>query len=875
MDGPTSRADDVERVHGWLRVANAGRCVVGIVQGEPGAGKSAVAAALRARATDDGCAVLATSGRAADAELGFASLLTLLRPHTGELDVLAPEDAPALRAALALDHDGADAVRVDLGVFRVLAALAERATVLVVVDDADQLDAATAHALAFALGRLDADPVCAVLFTTRPPADELTDVAHERLTLGPMDAATLAAIASWAAPDLSPDVAAEVVRRAAGNPLAARELATSLTADERAGRAALPAVPRPSAAVIRGFEARLGSLSEPARRALVVVAADDTEDVTTIGAALAYLGEPPGGLDEAEAAGLVARAGNRVLFSHPLMRAVAYHQVAPASRRAAHRALAAALDRPDDAAARAWQLAAAADGVDEVAAAALALAAVDAARRGGPASAARTLEHAAALTPDAPVAACRLAAAAREWLAAGEAERAAELVARAGAVEDVDVATATVEVAFEVEGALGAARLLAATAARGARVDALRAGVAWARGDLADARAVAARVVDDADVLAATYARAVLVLTGDAPAVEPVAADDAPAPMAAVEGSFAATCRDLVADARVAAGAVPNPAATYRPTTAREARRAAALETQAGRPLAAVDLLRPLLDLDVSPRERNLEMLAVAENEMLLGRLRADDTDVATAIAAARRRDDALLVAHGSWLIGRARLAVAVDDPVAIEHLLRAGRAYPVRYAADAALALVLGDRDDTARELAAGVAGARGGPLVELRASRAGALARLDVGSLVEVRDQAVAQGYALEAVDAGVAALVAARRHGRPDQVGDALERARLLLRATDARAHAALLASPTELASQPVTAGLKAKLSPAELRVAEAVTSGGTNRQVAETLFLSVKTVDFHLQQIYRKLGVRSRTELAVLVSRDPELAGRTEP
>ena len=396
MAGTRGWRDTLAAVGGAVAGALEAPARVLAVEGEAGIGKSTLLAEIERAARDAGATVLATRGTAADAEIGFAGLLTFLRPVESRLDVLAGDGHESLRSALTLGGSGSSAggggaaagAGVGLGVYRVLTSLADAGPVLVVVDDAHLLDRSTSDALGFALGRLGVDPVAAVLAGDGPLAPALASAVHESIPLGGLDDEELAALVR-AEGVIDDEAVARCCRFAGGNPLAARLLARALDDDQRTGRAAMPEVPRPPEAIARGFVRQLEAVGEPARRAMVVVAADDTGDLGVLRRALARLGEPSEALDDAERAGLLRSDGSQVRLLHPLLRAVAYHQVAPASRRAAHAALAESLGRPEQAVARAWQLAAAVDGPDESAAAALALVAGDLARRGGPASAAR------------------------------------------------------------------------------------------------------------------------------------------------------------------------------------------------------------------------------------------------------------------------------------------------------------------------------------------------------------------------------------------------------------------------------------------------------------------------------------------------------
>jgi hypothetical protein len=384
---------------------------------------------VRDDARTRGFTVLETRGVEADAELGFSSLLTLLRPVDGELDELAGPSAEDLHAALTLGaRHATDDGRVRVALYRVVTRLADRGPVLILVDDAQHLDAATAAVLAFVLGRLTNDGVAAILTVEGDLPAPLDDLAIPSIELPRVPRDEIEALVR-ADGDIAETALDACCSFADGNPLIALELARSLTEDERAGRVPVALLPKPPIALARRFAMRLESFDPVAGRALAVVAADDTGRAAVVRSALDRLGEPADALDLAERTGSITIDGPAVRFTHPLLRAVAYHALPPSSRRAAHRALAAALDAPSDAAARAWQLAAAADGEDEQAAEALVLVASDLMRRGGGASAARVYERAAALTPPGPERSLRALLAAESWLDAYETDAAAHALA--------------------------------------------------------------------------------------------------------------------------------------------------------------------------------------------------------------------------------------------------------------------------------------------------------------------------------------------------------------------------------------------------------------------------------------------------------------
>jgi DNA-binding NarL/FixJ family response regulator len=415
------------------------------VSGDAGSGRSALLAHARAVALEHGATVLAVRGLADTSDLAFAGLLSLLRPFDKQLDELAGDLADPLRAALAMRRERVDPLDVRLAVFRVLTVAAERQPVAVVVDDAEHLDAASIDALRFALGRLGVDRVGAVVASGgRGPFDA---VATHRLRLAPLGVDALAPIVEGHVPCVR-EVAETCALWSGGNPLAALELARSFTDDERNGKVPLPAVPRPTTRVVESVQAELDALSEPARRAVVVVAADRSGSAQVVLAALRALGEDASGLDEAERCGVLVLDGDTVDFRHPLLRPLAYRLVAAASRRTAHRAIAGALTEPQQAAERAWQLVASSAGPDDEVARLLELVAADALRRGAHTEAAATFERAARLSVEASAAHARLRRAATahlDALAFDEAFRVADEAAAAGDPDAVLLAGEAIE----------------------------------------------------------------------------------------------------------------------------------------------------------------------------------------------------------------------------------------------------------------------------------------------------------------------------------------------------------------------------------------------------------------------------------------------
>ena len=249
--------------------------------------------------------------------------------------------------------------------------------------------------------------------------------------------AAAALLAEHVTSTLSPEVRDRLVESAGGNPLALIELSGLLSAEQLAGRAALPDPLPQSAEIERVYLERARRLPAAAQRLLLLVAADDTGSLATVFRAAATLGIEPDALEAAELAGLVRAFDGRVEFRHPLVRSTLYGDATFAQRQAVHRALAAVLDAEQDADRRAWHRAAASLGEDDEVAGELEHAARRARRRSGFAAAGRALERAAELSSDDEARGRRLVAAAQDAWLAGRPEHALALLDRArGLVSD-------------------------------------------------------------------------------------------------------------------------------------------------------------------------------------------------------------------------------------------------------------------------------------------------------------------------------------------------------------------------------------------------------------------------------------------------------
>ncbi len=392
-----------------LEEARRGRSAVLVLVGGPGVGKSALLEDTREAAGEMWC--VSASGVESESELAFASLHELLRQLFPQLPAIPGSQRRALEAALALSDGAADTLAVHAGTLSLLAAAAEERPLLLLLDDVHWFDDASADAVAFAVRRLRAEAIAVV--AARRPGTGSTFERFPSQELGPLTAGEARALLQARRP--LPAVAEHaVLAAAAGNPLVLLELPPDLT-------------DLPSRGLERAFAGRLDELSHADRDVLVLAAAEP--DPRAVGEAAGARAR--GAFDAAERLGLVRLHDGVVAFRHPVVRTLVYAQASSGARAAAHRALAAVLAEPADVDRRAWHLGAAAAGPDEEVASLLEQTAERAILRGGHAAAARALERAAQLSPEQGERVRRLALAATYEAAGGHVGRARALIQEA------------------------------------------------------------------------------------------------------------------------------------------------------------------------------------------------------------------------------------------------------------------------------------------------------------------------------------------------------------------------------------------------------------------------------------------------------------
>ncbi|GIJ11850.1 AAA family ATPase [Micromonospora andamanensis] len=396
-----------------------------VLWGEPGIGKTALLEYAVAAASD--ATVLRCRGTRMEAGLAFAALHELLWPVLDRLETLPTPQAAALRGALGMSRDPANRFLIGAAVLSLLAGLARERQVLVVVDDAQWVDEASALCLGFVARRLATEPVAVLLTGHEDPASGPWE-GLPALWVGGLADEDARQLLTAVVPGIDAARADRTVRAAGGNPLALHELPTldRETDDE----ATLPPAGNPvpvGPRLRRAFCARAEALKPSTRALLLLAAAEGRGDRHVVHRAGAVWGVDTSAWDEALRSGLLHASGTRLEFRHPLIPAAIYDGSPFAERQAVHQALAAALPR-DATMERARHLAAAADGPDEDVAALLEHAAEECLRRSAGPIAARTLRRAAELSPAPADAARRLAAAARAAWHAGNAEAARQLL---------------------------------------------------------------------------------------------------------------------------------------------------------------------------------------------------------------------------------------------------------------------------------------------------------------------------------------------------------------------------------------------------------------------------------------------------------------
>ena len=880
--------------------AGEGRALV--VRGEPGVGKTALLDYLAGRAS--GCLVARAAGVQSEMELAFAGLHQLCAPMLEHAESLPGPQREALRTAFGLSAGPApDRFLVGLAVLGLLSETAGERPVICVVDDEQWLDRASAQALGFAARRLAADPV-GLAFATRVPGQDVAGLPELVVEgLAERDAREL--LESVLTGPLDARVRDRIIADTHGNPLALLELTRGLTPAQLTGGFGVSEAVPLDGRIEDSFRRQLEALPAQTRRLVQLAAADPSGDPVLVWRAAGRLAIGAGAAGPAVEAGL-AEFGARVRFRHPLARSAAYRSASVQERRELHCALAEATDPAADPDRRAWHRAQAAPGPDEEVAAELERCAGRAQRRGGLAAAAAFLERSAGLTLDPARRAQRTLAAAQAKLQAGALDAALGLLAMAQAGSLDELASARVDllrgqIAFASGLSSDAPPLLLKAAKRLESLDldlaretylsawmaALFAGRFAGAGDLTEvSRAARGLCAVHSLQPAALVLDALTMLVTDGPS----AAAPALRQVARVFASDSISTEEELRWgwlAQAAASALWDDV-TWRAMLLRQ--------VQLARDVGALDQLPiDLASLGTATAwtgDLTVVSALIAEADavraatgsrtapfaaMLLASLRGDQAEAApliqAAIADAPARGQGIAATYAHWAaailangLGRYADALAAAK--------QASQDSPALYVAMWALPELIEAATRTGNAHIAGDALAR---LAET--TQAGAT---DFGLGMEARSRALvgegetAERCYREAVD----------RLGRT-QLRPELARARLLYgewlhrenRRRDARAELRgaydlftaigmgafagrarreLLAIGDTVRER--TVQTDSELTAQEAHIARLAVDGRTNAEIGAQLFLSARTVEWHLSRVYAKLGVGSRRELS---------------
>ncbi|WP_443046569.1 LuxR C-terminal-related transcriptional regulator [Streptomyces sp. DSM 40750] len=392
-----------------------------LLWGEPGIGKTALLdyAAERAAAGTSGAApatVLRARGIETETVLPFATLGDLLMPHSSLFRELPGAQRSALESCLALSGDPADPpgnpYAACMGALNVLAALGDERPVVVLVDDLHWVDPSSQRVLLFVARRLSSERVALALGSREDHGESGPRRSIPTVQVGGLAPEECETLLDGS---VTPNVLADLVRISGGNPLALREIASGLTDEQARGERPLLDPPSLGSHLERAWATRIDGLPDPARRALVVLAASRSTAAGPLRKALEAAGLSLDALSPAEEDGLITATADGLDFHHPVLRALVLGRAPLGHRYAAFQALAEVSTGP----LHAWYRASATPGPDEEAAAALAEAALEARRRSAFGESALAWRRAAELTPDPAPRADRLHHAASDALLSG------------------------------------------------------------------------------------------------------------------------------------------------------------------------------------------------------------------------------------------------------------------------------------------------------------------------------------------------------------------------------------------------------------------------------------------------------------------------
>ena len=910
------RNNESKAVEALLATARNGEGGAIVVHGEPGIGKTALIEQVVARASE--FSVLRTVGNEAEMELPYASLQEFFLSEMEEVEQLSHPQRRAVEIALGrIDGNAPDRLLVGLGLLNLLSVMSAKRPVLCVVDDAQWLDTLSAQAIAFAARHVSKEAVV-FIFGARRLTDEVRGLPELSVTgLGDKDARELL---ETAIPGRLDDAVIDrLVAETHGNPLAIIELPRGLTPSQLAGGFGLPVSVTLAGQIEESYRRRLAKLSPDSRRLLLIVAADSTGDSGIIWRAAECLGIAEESAEPLEDDGLV-EFGERVVFRHPLVRSAVYNAAAPKDRREAHRALAEACDKNSDPDRRAWHRAQARVRPSEAVAAELEASAERAQTRGGFAAAGAFLERSVALTIDPERRAVRALRAAQAHRFAGATDAASGLavIAERGPLEDLERAQLDAllgQIAFARNRGNEVAPLMLKAASRLEQVDRQLARDAYLEALIA--AIFAGRLAGEANLQAVAKA-ALAVPTSDGPSrgsdllLEGLAlliTDGYKSGVPVLKRALSVfRGDDLSAEERLRWSWVAGGTAgfiwdhdTWDVLTARQERLARDLGVLSVLPFTLsmrvgvclfagdvatarllVDQVQLVTDASDGRRYLNPALFVAAfrgdENEarQLIGMITKDSQTRGEGVALAVALWAKALLCNGRGQYEEAfhAAAEAVRDPNdlwywgwATVELIEAASRTSWADQARHSLELFADSTDASGTEWALAVQ-ARCRALIS-DGAEAEAFYREALERLLPTRMQ----------LDLARTRLLYGewlRRQQRQRDARDQLRRAHgsfvdFDMKGFADRAEAELLATGEKVRTRTVETLLE--LTSQEMRISELAAGGATNPNIAEQLFISLATVEYHLSKVYRKLGTRSRTQLANVVHQVQSRSGTT--
>jgi DNA-binding CsgD family transcriptional regulator len=901
------RSRERERLGRLLSGIRSGRSGVLVLRGEAGIGKTALLDHLVERAS--GCMVTRAAGVQADTELPFAGMQQLFGSMLGSLERLPDPQRDAVEVAFGLRSGPApDRFEVGLAMLGLLAEVAEHEPLVCVVDDAQWLDQASARTLAFVARRLLAESV-ALVFAVREPSEEETFDGLPELILGGLNDEDARAVLGIAiAGRVDERVVERILAETRGNPLALLELPRGLSAAELAGGFGVSSTQPLSARLEQSFLGRVRSMPEKTQRFLLLAAAEPAGDPMLLIRAAELVGLTVEAAVPAEAVGLIELAA-QVRFHHPLVRSAIYRAAPLADRQAAHRALAEATDAQADPDRRAWHRAQAALVPDEDLAVELERSAERAQARGGLAAAAAFLDRAAELTPDRGQRARRALAAAQSKHLAGSPESALKLLESAvsAPMDEPEVAMAgrlRGRIALHLSRSGEAARLLLDAAqrlesfdprlARDTHLEALYA--ASVAGRLGSGMLDAATAARLAPAGPAPPRAVDLLLDGlgvrytDGGGTAALILKDALTALLSEDGHYEEDMRWPWLAARVAADLFDDETwhvlATRHLQIARDAGALGALQ------IALIHLSQLLvfegkLDAAAALAEETDSIIDATSSrrinvpKLMLAACRGDEARASELIDEAER--DAIARGQGMVLtFGEHARAVLYNGlglyTLAFGHAQQASALDELHVSAWSLPEMVEAAARSGQPEVAAGalkrlrertqVAGTEWALGIEARSR-----ALLSDGALAEglYREAIERLSHCRVALDLARAHLLYGewlRRHARRVDAREQLRTAhsRFVEMGAEAFAQRAcreLLA--TGETARKRTIETRDELTPHEARIARMARDGASNQDIATELFVSRKTIEYHLHKVFAKLGISAREQLDYVLPR----------